>query len=160
MKFLIRNIDTQVIPLIENYINYSGTFGKHNIDAVLGQTYQSEYYHSLRGTGNNLSEPYYLQLDNASERNSYSYESDWMIASYIGRFNYNYDGKYFFSATARRDGASHLSPEDRFDIFPSVSAGWRIERESFFPVDPSTISLFKIRGSYGELGSIENLGVY
>ncbi|MBS2099785.1 SusC/RagA family TonB-linked outer membrane protein [Carboxylicivirga linearis] len=146
--------------LIENYINYSGTFGKHNIDAVLGQTYQSEYYHSLRGTGNNLSEPYYLQLDNASERNSYSYESDWMIASYIGRFNYNYDGKYFFSATARRDGASHLSPEDRFDIFPSVSAGWRIERESFFPVDPSTISLFKIRGSYGELGSIENLGVY
>nr|WP_321412472.1 TonB-dependent receptor [uncultured Carboxylicivirga sp.] len=146
--------------LIENTINYNGTFGKHNIDALVGQTYQSVYYHSLTGTGNDMSEPYYLQLNNATDNNSFSYESDWMMASYIGRINYNFDGKYLISATARRDGSSRLSPEDRFDIFPSVSAGWRIERENFFPVSESTISLLKLRGSYGELGSIENLGPY
>ena len=48
---------------------------------------------------------------------------------------------------------------DRWDWFPSVSAGWRIERENFFPVAKSTINLFKIRGSYGELGN-ENIGDY
>ena len=146
--------------LVENTLNYSGKFGRHNIDAVVGQTYQSVYYHSLTGTGNNMAEPYYLQLNNATDNNSYSYEEDWMMASYIGRINYNFDGKYLISATARRDGSSRLSDLDRFDIFPSVSAGWRIERENFFPVDESTISLLKIRGSYGELGSIENLGPY
>ena len=49
--------------------------------------------------------------------------------------------------------------DDRWDWFPSVSAGWRIERENFFPVAKSTINLFKVRGSYGELGN-ENIGDY
>ncbi len=146
--------------LVENTINYSGKFGRHNIDAVVGQTYQSVYYHTLTGTGNNMSEPYYLQLNNATDNNSFSYEEDWMMASYIGRLNYNFDGKYLLSVTARRDGSSRLSEEDRFEIFPSASAGWRIERENFFPIDPSIINLLKVRASYGELGSIENLGPY
>ncbi|MCB0651062.1 MAG: TonB-dependent receptor [Saprospiraceae bacterium] len=145
--------------LIENTINYDGRFGRNHINLVAGQTFQRELYHNLTGTGVNLPEPYYLQVSNADDRTATSYESEHVLASYIGRVIYDFDEKYLLSATVRRDGSSRLSADDRWDWFPSVSAGWRIERESFFPVDESVISLFKVRGSYGELGN-ENIGEY
>lgn len=145
--------------LVENTINYSGSFGSHNIDAVVGQTYQATYYHSLTATANNLSEPYYLTITNGTQTAGDSYSSEARLASYIGRVNYNFAGKYFFSATARRDGSTRLAEDNRFEIFPSVSAGWRIERENFFNVDESLVNLLKVRGSYGELGN-QNIGDY
>jgi TonB-linked SusC/RagA family outer membrane protein len=144
--------------LLENTITYDGQFGRNHINMVVGQTFQRELYHTLTGRGVNMPEPYYLQVNNAEETSATSYESEHVLASYIGRINYDFDKKYLLSLTARRDGSSRLS-EDRWEWFPSVSAGWRIERESFFPVAESTINLFKIRGSYGELGN-ENIGEY
>lgn len=145
--------------LVENTITYDGKFGRNHINAVVGQTFERERYHTLTGTGVNLPEPYYLQVDNAEETSAASEETEHTLASYIGRINYNFDEKYLLSLTARRDGSSRLSSDDRWDWFPSVSAGWRIERENFFPVAKSTINLLKIRGSYGELGN-ENIGEY
>ena len=145
--------------LIENTITYDGKFGLNHINAVAGQTFERELYHTLTGKGVNLPEPYYLQVSNAEETASGSYESEHVLASYIGRINYDFDDKYLISATARRDGSSRLSADDRWDWFPSISAGWRIERENFFPVSKSIINLLKIRGSYGELGN-ENIGEY
>ncbi len=145
--------------LIENTVNYDGKFGRNHITVLAGQTFQRETFHTLTGTGVNLPEPYYLQVGNAEETSAYSQETEHVLASYIGRVNYNFDDKYLLSATVRRDGSSRLSSEDRWDWFPSVSAGWRIERENFFPVDESTINLLKIRGSYGVLGN-ENIGEY
>jgi TonB-dependent starch-binding outer membrane protein SusC len=145
--------------LVENTLNYDGKFGKHHINALVGQTFENEFYHVLTGNGVNLPEPYYLQVSNATTTTSTSNETQHVLASYIGRVNYDYDGKYLISATARRDGSSRLSSDDRWGWFPSVSAGWRVERENFFPVSKSIISLFKVRGSYGELGN-ENIGDY
>jgi len=146
--------------LVENYINYDGTFGKSHINALVGQTFEHYLDHTLTGRGVNLSEPYYLQVNNGEETFSTSNESEHVLESYIGRINYNFDEKYLLSLTARRDASSRLSSADRWDWFPAVSAGWRIERENFFPVDKSTIGLFKIRGSYGELANDRNLGDY
>jgi TonB-dependent starch-binding outer membrane protein SusC len=145
--------------LVENTINYDGKFGRNHINAVVGQTFERELYHTLTGKGVTMPEPYYLQVNNAEETSATSYESEHVLASYIGRVNYNFDEKYLISATARRDGSSRLSSADRWDWFPSVSGGWRIERENFFPVAKSTINLLKIRGSYGVLGN-ENIGEY
>lgn len=145
--------------LIENTINYEGNFGKSHINAVVGQTFEHELFHTLTGKGVGFPEPYFLQTNNAEETASTSYESEHVLASYIGRINYNYDEKYLLSATARRDGSSRLSPNDRWEWFPSISGGWRLEREDFFPVAESTINLLKFRGSYGELGN-ENIGEY
>jgi TonB-linked SusC/RagA family outer membrane protein len=145
--------------LAENLLTYDGKFGLSHFNVVVGQTFQREIYHTLTGKGVNLPEPYYLQVNNAEETSATSFESEHVLASYIGRVNYNYDEKYLLSATVRRDGSSRLSSLDRWGWFPSVSAGWRIERENFFAVDPSTINLFKLRGSYGELGN-ENIGEY
>ena len=145
--------------LIENTVNYNGKIGLNNFDVLVGQTFQRELFHSLSARGVNFPEPYYLQIGNAKETYGNSYESEHVLASYIGRINYDYDGKYLISATARRDGSSRLSSDDRWGWFPSVSAGWRIDKENFFPVSNYTISLLKVRGSYGELGN-ENIGEY
>ncbi len=146
--------------LVENTLTYDGKFAElHHVNVVVGQTFQRERYHTLTGTGYEMSEPYYLQLNNAKETNASTYESEHVIASFIGRLNYDFDGKYLLSGVVRRDGSSRLSSEDRFDIFPSISAGWRIDREDFFPVDNSVINLLKVRGSYGVLGN-ENIGEY
>lgn len=145
--------------LVENYLNYDGKFGLNHINAVAGITFERELYHTLTGEGVTMPEPYYLQISNAKDKKATSYESEHVLASYIGRVNYDFDQKYLLSATVRRDGSSRLSSEDRWDLFPSVSAGWRIDRESFFPLNPSTVNLFKVRGSYGELGN-ENIGEY
>jgi TonB-linked SusC/RagA family outer membrane protein len=145
--------------LIENTLTYDGKFGLNHINMVVGQTFEHELYHTLTGTGVTMPEPYYLQVNNAEETSSTSNESEHVLASYIGRVIYDFDEKYLISATARRDGSSRLSSDDRWGWFPSVSAGWRIERENFFTVDKSIINLLKIRGSYGELGN-ENIGDY
>ncbi|HAH25767.1 MAG TPA: SusC/RagA family protein [Prolixibacteraceae bacterium] len=144
--------------LVENTITYDGKLGRHHINTVVGQTFERELSHTLTGTGVNLPEPYYLQVNNATETSASSFETEHVLASYIGRINYDFDEKYLISATARRDGSSRLSG-DHSDWFPSVSGGWRIERENFFPVAKSTINLLKIRGSYGVLGN-ENIGDY
>lgn len=145
--------------LVENTLTYDGKFGLNHFNAVVGQTFERELFHTLTGKGVTMPEPYYLQVNNAEETSATSYESEHVLVSYIGRINYDFDEKYLISATARRDGSSRLSAADRWDWFPSVSAGWRIERENFFPVDKSVINLLKIRGSYGVLGN-ENIGEY
>jgi TonB-dependent starch-binding outer membrane protein SusC len=145
--------------LVENTLNYDGKFGRNSLNVVVGQTFQRELFHTLVGNGINLPEPYYLQVGNAKETSASTTETEHVLASYIGRVNYNFDEKYLLSATVRRDGSSRLSSADRWDWFPSLSAGWRIERENFFPVAKSTINLLKVRGSYGVLGN-ENIGEY
>ena len=145
--------------LIENTLTYDGTIGKHHLNVVVGQTYEEEYTDELTGWGVNFPEPYFLQLQNASSTYSSSYEYKHAIASYIGRINYNYDEKYLLSAVVRRDGSSRLSKNIRWGTFPSVSVGWRIDKEKFFPLSPDVMNMLKIRGSYGVLGN-ENIGEY
>lgn len=145
--------------LIENTINYEGKFGRNHINAVVGQTFERELFHTLTGKGVNLPEPYYLEINNAEKTSAASFESEHVLASYIGRMNYDFDDKYLISVTTRRDGSSRLSSNDRWGWFPSVSGGWRIDREKFFPVAKSIINLLKVRGSYGVLGN-ENIGDY
>ena len=158
-EYLTEGYRSYTDGLIENYLTYDGTIGKHHINAVLGQTFEREYYHTLTGTGHNFPEPYYLQVGNAETRDASSYESEHVLASYIGRINYDYDGKYLLQATVRRDGSSRLSSGNHWDWFPSFSAGWRIDKEDFFKVDRSLVSLLKLRASYGVLGN-ENIGEY
>lgn len=145
--------------LVENTVTYDGKIGASHINLVLGQTFEHERYHNLTGTGINFTEPYYLQVNNGLDRDASSNETEHVLASYLGRLNYDFDGKYLLSATVRRDGSSRLSSNDRWGTFPSVSVGWRIDKEGFFSVDESLIHLLKLRASYGVLGN-ENIGEY
>ena len=145
--------------LVENTITYNGTIGKHNINLLAGMTYEEENTNLLTGWGINFTEPYFLQLQNAKNTYSESYEYKHSLASYVGRLNYNYAEKYLISAVVRRDGSSRLSKNIRWATFPSVSLGWRFDKEKFFPISQDIVNMFKIRASYGELGN-ENIGEY
>ncbi len=145
--------------LLENYLTYDGKFGRHHLNAVAGMTFEQELTYNLSAWGNNMPEPYYLQIGNATDRDANSSEFEHVLASYIGRLTYDYDSRYLFQATVRRDGSSRLSTGNHWDWFPSASIGWRIDKEPFFTVDPQLVSLLKLRASYGVLGN-ENIGEY
>ena len=157
-KLTINN-RTYTDALIENTLTYEGTMGKHHINLLVGQTYQEENTQTNSGWGVNFSEPYFLQLQNANDTYSDSWEYKHALASYIARLNYDFDGKYLISAVVRRDGSSRLTKDIRWETFPSVSLGWRFDKESFFPFNRDVVNMFKIRGSYGILGN-ENIGEY
>lgn len=145
--------------LIENVLTYDGTIGNHHINVIAGQTFEEENTDLLTGWGLDFTEPYFLQLQNGSDTYSESFEYKHAILSYIGRINYNYDDRYLFSATVRRDASSRLTRNIRWGTFPSVSVGWRFDKENFFPFNPDVVNMFKFRASYGELGN-ENIGEY
>ncbi len=146
--------------LAENTLTYDGTFGKHHVNLLGGITYQEDNTNEITGWAVNFSEPYFLQLQNGSDTYSSSYEAKHSMASFIGRLNYDYDGKYLLSVVIRRDGSSRLTKHIRWATFPSVSVGWRFDKESFFPISRDIVNMFKIRASYGELGNEAAVGNY
>ena len=157
---LDKNKRTDTDFLVENTLTYDGTFGLNHFNLVVGQTYEEENWDHLNAWGVNFSEPYFLQLQNAvGSRDASSYEYKHALSSYIARLNYDFDGKYLISAVVRRDGSSRLTKNIRWGTFPSISVGWRFDKEKFYPIPHNIINMFKIRGSYGVLGN-ENIGEY
>lgn len=156
---LTKNSRSYTDALIENTLTYDGHIGKHNINLVTGVTYEEEHTDLLNAWGINLSEPYFLQIQNSATRDGSSYEYAHSLNSFLARLNYNYDEKYLLSAIVRRDGSSRLTKNLRWATFPSVSVGWRFDKESFFPISRDVVNMFKLRASYGELGN-ENIGEY
>lgn len=73
--------------------------------------------------------------------------------SQFARVNYAYDSKYLFEATIRRDGYDNFGPDNRFGLFPSLSLGWNIARESFIADNVDWLSQLKLRGGWGKIGN-------
>ena len=147
--------------IIENTLNFSEKFGKHNINAVAGQSYQKDKYAVISGTKRNLlANPnggYYDVLDQGNEPQTAGFRYRTDLISYFGRVEYNYDDKYLVNGVIRTDGVSRFGPDYKFGTFPSVSAAWRISKEDFF--QSSWINDLKLRANYGTLGS-SNIGPY
>jgi TonB-dependent starch-binding outer membrane protein SusC len=106
-------------------------------------------------------DPNFQYIDNTPDslrRSSGSASEREALLSVFGRINYNYDERYLLSVTLRRDGSSKFGANQRYGLFPSISAGWVLSREQFWGV--SGIDFFKFRASYGVNGNdrIGNLG--
>lgn len=148
--------------LVENTLSADKTLGKHHIDAVIGTTYQYTKASDGNATQQNL-----IQLSNTEFLHTVSAATsdasasgnifEAALISYLGRVNYDYDGKYLVSLTGRIDGSSRFATGYKWGTFPSVSAAWRISKENFFKVD--WISDLKLRANWGNLGS-QNVGYY
>ena len=138
-----------------NTLNYKKQFGAHNVDVLVGQE-AIEY--NYEGFGASVSE--FLYEDENFRYLSFGTEnmlnsgnaSGWSLNSYFGRLNYNYDEKYLFTATVRRDGSSRFNEDNRWGTFPAFSLGWRLDREDFFNPDGIVSSLL-LRGSWGQTGN-------
>ncbi len=140
----------------ENTLSYLENFGKHTIDAVAGVTYQSSVSKSLfSGTATNFLSTIYqdnnIQAAATLAQPSTGYSNNKLV-SYIGRINYNYEGKYFATVTGRYDGSSVFGENNKFAFFPSGALAWRVSEEPFLK-EYKDISNLKIRTSYGVSGN-------
>lgn len=142
-----------------NLLTYVNTFGKHNIEVLIGSEAIEYTGRGVNGSRQKFfSEDFnFLILGNGTDAlaNSSSISGN-NLFSLFSRLDYIYNDKYLLGATIRRDGSSVFGPEQRYGVFPSVSLAWRLSGESF--LDNSTwLNDFKIRGSYGVLGSQNNV---
>ncbi|GLU45294.1 SusC/RagA family TonB-linked outer membrane protein [Muricauda sp. NBRC 101325] len=139
-----------------NTLSYNKSFGDHSINALVGIEALD-----VHGKGKEISRTdyffetpdYYLLSNGGGAPNvAYSYDNASSLFSVFGTVNYDYDGRYLLTATVRRDESSRFKGDNKSDIFPSVSAGWVVSNEGFWPSD-SFVSRLKLKGSWGQLGN-------
>ena len=146
----------------DNQMSYAKSFGKHNLDltAVYSSQYTEYESNGVETQDFSREEDWYQYIENAAELlewNSNVYED--ALTSAIGRFRYNFDNKYFFSASIRKDQTSRLAKENNSDIFSSLSGAWRISSESFME-NVDWINSLKLRASWGQIGNIQSVSYY
>ena len=142
--------------LNENILTFQRVFNKvHSFNAMAGMTMQgstSDYYsmktnnipnESLGMAGMGQGTP--IQI-NASM-------ADWAMLSYLGRINYNYKSRYYFTASFRADGSSKFPTQNRFGYFPSTSLAWNFMEEKFMEPISSVVKNGKLRLSWGQTGN-------
>ncbi|HEV7379540.1 MAG TPA: SusC/RagA family TonB-linked outer membrane protein, partial [Dyadobacter sp.] len=136
------------------------TFGKNTFGATFVAERQEErdqeqWVHSVPST-NVLPLVYFANMDTYDDK-----DNQLARIGYIGRVNYDYAGKYYFEASARRDASWKFAPDRRIGYFPSASAGWRVTEEQFIKNiigERSILDDLKIRASYGVLGD-DDIGI-
>lgn len=136
-------------------LSYKKKIGKHGIDAIVTSAFEERSYHEFYATRNGVISNEIEVLNNAGQDpGAYSgvnYVNK--TAGFIGRIQYNYDGKYLFSVLGRRDGSSKFGKDYRWGSFPSLSAAWNVSDEKFWQPLIGTVNNFKIRLSRGTVGN-------
>ena len=144
--------------IFENTLQYKASINDaHHFDLLIGTSAKDNTSDYVSATGRNLTREgfKYAYLSNATDQTSNTVagnRTDYSIQSYFGRFLYDYQNKYLLSATIRRDGSSEFGPNNKYAIFPAFSAGWNVDKESFFPENKVLKSL-KVRASWGQNGN-------
>lgn len=144
--------------LVENQLTYTTTINKkHNITAILVQSAQKETKKTDNVTATDYPNDYIQTVNGGTVTKGGSDKTQWSIASYLARVQYNYEGRYMLSAAIRTDGSSRFGKNNRWGYFPSASVAWRISDEQFFKnvKELSFINDMKIRASYGVTGNFE-----
>ncbi|MFT3935613.1 MAG: TonB-dependent receptor [Chitinophagaceae bacterium] len=147
--------------LIEHYLNYTHTFGDHNINALAGYSYQ-KFFLQTRGYSINkfpitTVEPQYnpsygqeLTLANNAPTGS-AQENEQQ--SFFGRINYGYKNKYLATLNFRADGSTRFGGNNKYGYFPAFSLGWKIDEENF--MKNSAFTTLKLRAGWGQTGNQE-----
>ena len=140
----------------QQLLTYSKQFGTHNLDVMLGhESFMNKYYY-LYGNKTNMFDPTNHELAGAvNDGSQSSYTSEYNTEGYFGRVQYDYDSKYFFSGSFRRDASSRFHKDNRWGNFWSVGAAWIISKEDWFYAP--AFDLFKLKASYGTQGNV-NIG--
>ncbi len=150
----------------DNILTYNNVWdGKHTFEAMGGTSATTSLWQDLSGSRNYFSNQYNNVLFGINGGNkgglrgqSQGY-AEWAIMSYLGRVSYNYDSKYYITANVRADGSSKLAPGNRWGIFPSASAAWRISGEDWMQ-GVTWINDLKLRAGWGMQGNQEGLADY
>ena len=139
-------------------LTWNRTFGLHNIDILLGHEWYAYRYNYLQAGKSNLVDGILELRPGTSLQAADSYQIDYRINSFLSRFNYNYDDRYYLSASLRSDASSRFHKDHHTGIFWSLGANWRVSKEAFMK-DVDWIHNLSVKVSYGEQGN-DNLGTF
>lgn len=147
---------------LQSYLTYHLNLkGDHDFTLLQGGSYEEYRKDEVTASAQNMITNDFFSLnfgDPLTKTNSDLVQT-WALASLFGRLNYSFKGKYLFEASYRYDGSSRLAPQNRWQLFPSFSAAWRVGQETFFK-NISFINDLKFRVSWGQLGNGSVLGLY
>ena len=135
------------------FAEYSKTIADHNFKVMAG--FQSEWYSSRSMNASRygiMAGLPTLDTTNTNPTLGGDYQK-WTTAGFFGRLNYDYKGRYLVEANFRYDGSSRYLRDNRWNVFPSFSAGWNIAQESFWEDFADKVNTLKLRASWGELGN-------
>lgn len=156
---LFREIQRKFEWNTENTLTYHNKFGLHNLNVLLGQGYyeynisygQNTTYKNL--PTNNWQDASFNFDISPTDKTSNAWDGKQTHkASYFARVVYDYDNKYLFTGTIRRDGSSKFGRNNHWGNFPAMSLGWNVSNENFWP-ENNVVNSFKLRGGYGILGN-------
>ncbi len=142
---------------------YDATFKKdHVLNVLLGystETYRTWAYSvTMKGaTDWSMNDASTYSSLNSS---SYTAPNGWALRSYFARVNYAFKDRYLFEANLRVDGSSKFGSANRFGVFPSFSAGWKMHEEPWMAKASNWLSELKVRASWGETGNDTGIGNY
>ncbi|RXK58013.1 TonB-dependent receptor [Lacibacter luteus] len=159
-----------ISPTIYSTLTYNKYFGDHSVKGLVGYEQFFSKSQGLRGrrfngVSSTIQEISGYTSTGEAVNNTYPRlpglpgTNESALQSVFGRVNYDYKGKYLFEANLRYDGTSRVSPDYRWGLFPSVSAGWLASREDFIIDNVKWIDNLKLRVSYGVLGN-QDIGNY
>lgn len=155
------NTNRNILTTFYSTLNYTKTIAeRHHLKALLGYSQESNNFRYMEGRRISFPSDNLTELNaGASNGQSLAGSSNaWAIQSLFGRVNYDWNGKYLLEANFRYDGSSRIHPDNRWGVFPSVSAGWRLSEEGFMN-DIAWLDEVKLRASWGKLGN-QNIGNY
>jgi len=137
----------------QQLLNWNHNFdGRHNASVLLGHEYYKQVYEVLSANKTGIFLPSNDELAGAiTDGSMNSYSTTYNNEGWIFRGQYDFDSKYFLSASFRRDASSRFHPDHRWGNFWSVGGAWIINKEDFFNVD--WVNLLKFKISYGEQGN-------
>lgn len=143
-----------------NTATYKKTFGKHSAEILVGQESLATnigWNYSQSGTNPFSWDPEFINMTQVTTQppNS-SALNEIRFSSYFGQVKYTFNEKYIIGGVLRRDGSSRFGANNRYGVFPAVSAAWRISAEPFMQ-GISWITDLKIRGGYGTMGNSNNV---
>lgn len=140
-------------------LTYGHKFGKHDVGGLIGYEEFRKWGETLDVSKKGMSDISLPDFDAISTPKSISGSSfEYSSRSVFGRATYAYDSKYLFEINMRYDGSSRFSPDSRWGLFPSFSAGWRISEEAFMK-NVNWLDNLKLRASWGKLGN-NSIGNY
>lgn len=153
-----REMHTNLNKLFEATIDYSHSWGRHNLAAVAGFSYQNFFNdgENMSNKGFPTEDMKYYQIGNGDASKDYltvgSYRNSNTLAALFLRANYNYADRYLVSASVRREGSSRFGANNKWGWFPAVSLGWRICSEEFMQ-DEEWCNDLKLRLGFGVTGN-------
>lgn len=154
-----RSTNRRVDYNVENTLSYTKQLNEHEFQILLGQgAYRDNWTNGINVTYRDIPA---TDFDGASlnynvptdQVTAGGYEgAEHRVSSLFARLNYNYNDRYLFTGVFRRDGSSRFGSNNKYGFFPSVSVGWVISQEEFFPSN-SVVEFLKLRGGYGIVGN-------